>query len=501
MIDFRQIVSRLCGPVGSAVLHVLIVLLLIRFMVFRTPREEPAVPVQLSGECSLELDRPAEPLEPLPEMTDESELELAEELDVDFSELPEVQQVEAVKVDFVMPSAAAPSVTVPVNTMFAGRTVEAREKLLKKYAGKYAEDVDKAVLRALNYLKTVQSPDGSWGPEGESMQIRQERCRLTGLALLAFLSHGETPQSADYGRTVGRAIEYLRGGQDERGRFCPFSGSTRATSSDDIAVYGHAIATYALCEAYALTRAPVLRKELYPALRIIIEGQQEGGGWDHRYQKAKWSDLSVAGWQIQALNAAAVCGLRVPGLQTALQKAKAAVAAHHKSEGTFYYRLGNKTAQTYDYMTGTAVLCLQLLGERKSALVSDGLKYLENVEVTDWQAGWEKTGASRSFNMAYEWYYNTQAIFQAGGSKWKSWNRQFAPMLLGAQAPDGSWKPPAEAKVKVSNDILNVTAYSALALQVYYRILPTFARTDALEAPQEFPEKIKVRVVWPAVTR
>ena len=60
---------------------------------------------------------------------------------------------------------------------------------------------ERSVLAALRWLKNKQAPDGSW-PGGTSEGA------ATGLATLAFLGHGETPASPEFGTTVSRAREW-----------------------------------------------------------------------------------------------------------------------------------------------------------------------------------------------------------------------------------------------------------------------------------------------------
>ena len=71
------------------------------------------------------------------------------------------------------------------------------------------------------------------------------------------------------------------------------------------------------------TGAPSLREPVEKAVAVIVKGQQAGGGWDHRYQREQWSDLSVTGWQVQALKAAQTAGVSVEGLAEALEKSVA----------------------------------------------------------------------------------------------------------------------------------------------------------------------------------
>ena len=58
-----------------------------------------------------------------------------------------------------------------------------------------------AVKKGLDWLKTKQNPDGSWGAGHKG--------GMTGLALLCYLGHCETPDSPAYGENVLKGINYL----------------------------------------------------------------------------------------------------------------------------------------------------------------------------------------------------------------------------------------------------------------------------------------------------
>ena len=51
------------------------------------------------------------------------------------------------------------------------------------------------------------------------------------------------------------------------------------------------------------------------SLFLLIDGQQKSGGYDYSYAKAQRWDLSVAGWQFQAMKAGYVAGANVEGLE------------------------------------------------------------------------------------------------------------------------------------------------------------------------------------------
>ncbi|MDZ8117974.1 prenyltransferase/squalene oxidase repeat-containing protein [Pontiella agarivorans] len=485
---------RISGALISFVLHAGIILLLVKVLVFRAPKEERAIDVRvvehhIQEQEHVEKEKPVEeqpageesmeaPAEVLPEETWTQDSMLESELDL--SGLDAVANLESPLV---------------LKGLMVGRSETARRKMLREFGGRYGSQAEKAVLKGLDWLQKNQREDGAWGVgNSRSMTAKQERARLTGLALLCYLAHGETAQSEKYGETVRRGIQYLLNEQNQKsGSFVPFSKTVG--SHDDIGVYGHAISTYALCEAYAMTRMPMLKEPVEKAVKLIVDGQQKKGGWDHRYQHEKWSDLSVGGWQVQALRAAQAAAVSTPGIRAALKKSVPFVQGMHAGEGKFYYRLGNKTPNgDLDYMTGVAVLCMQLAGSNEVAEVKAGLEYLRDAECTDWDEGWEKTGRNKSFNIAYEWYYNTQAIFQKGGSKWQSWNNKFAPMLIKAQDDSGAWKPPSETDGALTKDIIYTTEFCCLSLQVYYRILPSFKKAVLKERPFEFENDVKITV-------
>ncbi|MDF7808413.1 terpene cyclase/mutase family protein [Pontiellaceae bacterium B12219] len=492
----NNLISRVSGPAVSVVVHVGIVILLLKVLVFRTPEKETAIDVQVVEEQIRELDK-VEEQEPQQEQTAEEALEAPNEL---ADELPADNLLPDSMLDSELDLSGLDAVAniespLVMKGLMVGRSESGRKKLLREFGGRYGGQAEKAVLKGLDWLQSVQDENGSWGVgKSRSMTARQERARLTGLALLCYLAHGETSQSEVYGETVQRAIQYLLDEQnDKTGSFVPFSKTVG--SHDDIGVYGHAIATYALCEAYGMTRMPLLKEPVEKAVQVIIDGQQKSGGWDHRYQHEKWSDLSVGGWQVQALRAAQAAEVQVDGILQALEDSVSFVQGMYAGEGKFYYRLGNKTPNgDLDYMTGVAVLCMQLAGSNQEDEVKSGLDYLKDVECSDWDEGWEKTGKNKSFNIAYEWYYNTQAIFQKGGSKWSSWNKKFAPMLIEAQDSSGAWKPPSEMDEAVSKDIIYTTSFCTLSLQVYYRILPSFKKADRNDRPFEFDNDVKIVV-------
>ncbi|MEI6516355.1 MAG: prenyltransferase/squalene oxidase repeat-containing protein [bacterium] len=308
-----------------------------------------------------------------------------------------------------------------------------------------ATPTEAAVGKSLAWLKAKQSPDGSWPG--------QDTTAMTGLALLAYLAHNETTSSPEFGLTVEKGIKHILAGQTGNGKF-----------SNN--VYTHAIATYAIAEAFTMTRIMSLKQPLESAVRVILDGQQSYGGFDYDYRKDQRFDTSVTGWQVQALKAAKVAGVDNPNLDRALARSARFLQydAYANDGSGFVYegKAGSPTqAGGRASMTGVGTLCLQMLGKATSPQVRSGLRTLKNATL-DWPAK-GKAGV-------YAGYYIAQAKYHAGDKlEWLRWNRQMQKTLLARQYADGHW----EQGDYDNGSHVYTTTLCTLMLEVYYRYLPT----------------------------
>ena len=345
-------------------------------------------------------------------------------------------------------------------------TAERLEKL-RQNGG--SSECEAAVSRSLEWLRTKQNADGSWGASYKSA--------MTGLSLLCYLGRCETPDSPFYGDNVMKGILYLveMAGKNEKGYITEdLRGNAGA--------YEHGIATYALGEMYALSRLggkslPGMRETFENGVKRIIEAQSETGGWDYYVRKegeggvrakSTRDDLSVTGWQYQALKAAKHTGLRISGLDAAISKTVKLLERSQTKDGGI--GSGNRDLPYNQWnLTGTGVLGIQSLAPgAKAAVVDKGLKFLHRYleeEPLDW---------NRNCNL-YCWYYYTQVFFQKGGADWQFYNEQLLPQLLANQNVDGSWKPEransAVAAVNEREGGIYKTTLCVLQLEVYYRYL------------------------------
>lgn len=368
--------------------------------------------------------------------------------------------------------AAALNVALPPSMSARCGAAERLEKL-RQNGG--SSECEAAVSRSLEWLKTKQNADGSWGAS--------YKAAMTGLALLCYLGRCETPDSPFYGDSVMKGILYLV----ELARKNP-RGFITEDLKGNAGAYEHGIATYALGEMYALSRLggknlPGMREAFETGVKRILESQNETGGWDYYVRnvtntgraRSTRDDLSVTGWQYQALKAALHTGLKVAGLQEAAAKTVKLLEKLQTGDGGIGSTNRDQPYNQWN-LTGTGVLGLQSLGRGMGhAGIDRGIKFLRRFldqEPLDWD---------RNCNL-YCWYYYTQAFFQQGGEDWKLYNQQLLPQLLNHQNMDGSWKPeransPVAAVNEKEGGIYKTTLY-VLQLEVYYRYLKAGDREE-----------------------
>ncbi len=467
---------RLLSPFAAVLVPVLM-LFLIALLAQFTPRSEQSFQVTVIDPTPMEeLDDfevpEVEPIEP-PDPVD---------VQVDV-----VSDVASVPTDVASPPADTASVQpaefdsvaqvrspVVLTGMLGSRNPGTRGAAVSQFGGGHTTQ---SVLRALRWLAKNQNDDGSWGVSKPAM---------TSLALLAYLAHGETPASEEFGRVVENGLRFLTGAQQDNGHF-------RGRDRHD---YTQPIAAYALAEAYGMTKTPMLRDAAVKAIERVVRGQNPAGSWDYRLDpQSSRNDISYAGWCVQALKAAEIAGLtrEIPGITNAMRRAVAGINANFRADGDIG-GFGYTSPSSTHGLSGVGVLALQFLGEAQSREARLGLAGLNR-----WPFDWENP---RGRSPVYWWYYNTQAFFQEGGGVWDQWNDVFSHVLVreqgvisaeesgyvdhtGTPRAIGYWDSPAESELTQGNGRVMDTILCALMLTVYYRYLPTFQRIETEEIERE----------------
>lgn len=340
-----------------------------------------------------------------------------------------------------------------------------RSSRMRKSGGRVSSE--KAVTDALAWLSVQQNADGSFG---ETFPVA-----MTGLTVLAFLGHCETPDSPLYGEVVGKAIGYLVSRSN--------MGKSELTASDgggSGASYEHGIATYALGEAYIMTGNPDYREPFLKGVERIIKGQNSDGGWVYAMNGgASDSDTSVSGWQIQALKSAYLANLEeiAPEVELALDRAVENLKrVYSKERQTFGYKVADSKG---DNLGGVGVFTMSMWKHRKSKEVKGATeRIMARTEDTKYSDGGDMD--YKKMNM-YGMYYDVQAMFAVGGSDWNKFNKWFQKPLAEAQNKDGSWPGTGGGSGHSGGEVANEsakdfeiyrTAMCTMMLEVYYRYLP-----------------------------
>lgn len=330
-----------------------------------------------------------------------------------------------------------------------------RMKRLRESGGE--DRAERAVREGLEFLTKKQNEDGSFGEEYFA--------GMTGLALLAYLGHCETPESPKFGDSVVNAALYLMD------RSLKNDGKITNGKGGHHEAYEHAIGTYALAELYTMTKEsgkeiPRLESVLKKSVGVIVDAQTKMGGWPYGFAGTGKEDMSVSGWMVQALKAAYNTGRKFSGVEKSLDLAVTKYfPAIQDSEGAFKYNPDH--AKGKPTLTGAALLGMQIWKGMGSDSYNKGLAYLA-----------EKYKNPSPGNDYYAPYYNTQAFFMHEGEEWENYNKQFQPRLLDAQNDDGSWL--REGGARKDSQFMN-TAWAILMLEVYYRYLPTTDKVSGLE--------------------
>ena len=330
---------------------------------------------------------------------------------------------------------------------------------------------EEAVVKSLRWLQKQQNKDGSWGGGGQNY-----KCSMTGLALLAYLAHCETPLSEEFGDSVLKGISFLV----DQGMKAPVL--SLVPQMNEVS-YDHAIATYALCEAYAFCKQmdipsiSNLERVTVKAVDRILDGQNNNGGWAYNYntRAGAHTDLSVTGWNVQALKAAQHGGIKPTKgeIRTALRKAAMYCRKTAMPDGLFSYQENGKEPRPS--LVGVGVLSLQMCGSGSDSAARKGLDWM--LKSTNKPFNWK---ANNTTSNLYQHYYGVQAAMNRGGDVWTAYNRAFRDATLGAQASDGSFAPngfPGPGGLVNSNggtinDKIYRQCLATLMLEVYYRFLP-----------------------------
>ena len=346
------------------------------------------------------------------------------------------------------------------------------------HRGPVGNPINPTLDRALDWLARHQDQDGRWDcDQFMKHDARGEPCDgagnpvhdvgVTALALMAFLGDGHTMRQGRYRDTVRGAVRWLREQQDPNGRFGP------AASSDFI--YDHAIAAYAMSEAYGLSQYSLLAPVAQRGIDYLQAHRNPYGAW--RYQPRDGdNDTSVTCWCIMALTSGRHWGLTVDS--NALAMATTFLDSCTTPDGRCgYSRAGQPSARKVgdqetrfpaertEALTAAGLFARFCLGQDPKE--KDCMRAAADRLVAQ-RPNWDTKAGTIDH---YYWYYGSYALFQIGGNAWREWSKALTPAVLKTQRTDGnangSWDP-IDAWGEDGGRVYS-TAILALTLEAYFR--------------------------------
>lgn len=350
----------------------------------------------------------------------------------------------------------------------------ARRKMLESAGGN--DQSERAVERGLAWIARHQQFDpkkryfGSWSFDlsrfgtpnsGEATS----RTAATALALLALMGHGNTREEGQYRQAVQEGIYFLSTQAKSR-KDQP--GYDFRDSPDSRGMYGHILATLALCEACAIEtkKDPNLHQLAKGGILWLLHAQDpNGGGW--RYQPHEAGDVSVTAWVVMALKSAQMAGFEIPS--SAIVKMDLFMDSIARDEKAQYsYQPGKAPIPS---TTAMGLVARVFSGTPKNAKFLDAGTQL----ISEW-------GCDES-DLYYD-YYATLLLRHYGGERWTTWNQEMRDYLILTQMQsgkdEGSWF--FTEPEKTNNQIggrLYTTALAVMILEVYYRYLPIYQEKTA----------------------
>tara|TARA_R110002096_G_scaffold119826_7_gene259651 strand:- start:2630 stop:3697 length:1068 start_codon:yes stop_codon:yes gene_type:complete len=332
------------------------------------------------------------------------------------------------------------------------------ESLSNAVFQKHRLGVESAVDRALRYLASNQSVDGTYNDSyGRSVGV-------VSLVGMAYLSAGHTPGQGEFSENLNKCIQYVLDSQRPTGLL------DKGDSGHGL-MYAHTIATLFLSECSGMVDPKTqarLSTVLAKATRLILEAQavpkheKHQGGWRYKAD-SRDADLSCSGWALMALRSAKLNGAPVP--DKAIQDAVGYVLKNHdKEQGRFGYTDPWGHSET---LSGCGLLCLELSG-------------FHGTESTFRSGDFILKNRQQIVSNAHEYYanyYNAQAMFQLGGRYWAQYADWMYGEYINKQQSNGSWS-------NGRNGGTYGTSMMILSFTVPYRQLPIYQRDESVdEAP------------------
>ncbi|MHC2067698.1 prenyltransferase/squalene oxidase repeat-containing protein [Bremerella sp. T1] len=318
----------------------------------------------------------------------------------------------------ILKSAVAAAATGGLGSLLAAQ--EWRGTSRRGSKGLITRDVQASIDRGLQYLVQRQTMDGAqrgaFGNDGY-----RANTAVVGLAGLAFMAAGSSPNRGPYGNNISACLDYLLANTQSGGFVAVPNARTHGP------MYGHGFATLFLAEVYGMTQSAELRDTVRAAVKLIVDTQNADGGW--RYQPVRSeADISVTVCQMMALRAARNAGIFVPN--ETVDRCINYVTRSQNADGGFSYMLSGGPSAFPRSAAG--VVALYSAGIYEGEVVDRALQYLDD------NLPQESTFRGNN-HFFYGQYYAAQAFWHVGTQRWERYYRMIREVLQERQTAQGFW--------------------------------------------------------------
>ncbi|MFQ5425199.1 MAG: hypothetical protein ACE5F9_14635 [Phycisphaerae bacterium] len=373
------------------------------------------------------------------------------------------------------------------------------------------DPVEQPIADALAWLAAHQRKDGIWDRRAfDALCPANDRCSQTALkrladnadvgvsalAALAFLGAGYTHEQGLYADALTKAFEFILAQQHGDGGFSP---------EDRMQMFGDAIATLAVAEAYRLTHDRVFLDPLRRAVKHLEHAQQQRGGWDYTADtRTGRNDTSITGWVVMALKSAKAAGVE-PRDETVFRiidqfdwATEPAGRVRHADKG--HGVTVDPATGRVDFRYGPAMTAVGLYSRAALGLRLDDAPATQQIALLtkDPPSLERMVHDPTNLHSAYYWYFGTAAMARVGGEAWNQWAAALRRSVMEYQERPvrqdgsrrhlyGSWPAFGKdwGKWGRAGSRIYSTALNTLTLEIYYRHQPAYVASRDLIGPVE----------------